>query len=188
MKHKTIDNEYRFCPRNMLRPFLISSFRYQETGQIRYFISDEKIRPYEKEYIEKLKQACENHLSLSDEELNELNRQFEEEQRKEIERMSTPLPKKERIKKQGYIYLLYSKLGYKIGKSKTKKRPSQLTGCLLPVEVMVDTCMKVDDYDAIEKELHSRYDYCVINGEWFNLSNKDYEDIVDFLYTIGIAE
>lgn len=81
--------------------------------------------------------------------------------------------RQQRRKAQGYVYLLASKHGYKIGKT---RRPSQrLTALptLLPFETKRIFCQQYRDYHSIEHELHEHFQDKHLNGEWFELTAQD---------------
>lgn len=76
------------------------------------------------------------------------------------------------------------KTGYtKIGRSKDPKRREKT----LQSEKPVITLLKVSKL-CVEKDLHKKYNYKRIRGEWFNLSEKDIDSIVDEYSFIDVVE
>ena len=73
----------------------------------------------------------------------------------------------------GYVYLIRSEYGYKIGKTKNMKQRTQLFGVKLPFQIEIAGYGWFDDYSAAETEYHRRYAHKRLKGEWFNLSESD---------------
>jgi hypothetical protein len=74
---------------------------------------------------------------------------------------------------EGFIYLLESDFGFKIGR--TKKVSNRLTqfGVLLPFEVtLVHTFYTINMFER-ERQLHERFRSQRIRGEWFTLTYQD---------------
>lgn len=76
-------------------------------------------------------------------------------------------------KKSGYVYIIRSDYGYKIGMTKHIKDRLQLFGVKLPFEIEQVKIYKGETYTELEKELHLLYDHNRLNGEWFKLSDSD---------------
>lgn len=85
--------------------------------------------------------------------------------------------KTQREKDVGYIYILKSELGYKIGKSKTLNNRMSVFNVKMPFAFESIFDAQIENYHSIEKELHELYADKNINGEWFNLSDEDIEAI-----------
>lgn len=84
----------------------------------------------------------------------------------------------------GYIYILKTKHGYKIGRTiDIKKRLSSYTTALLNQFECVFSC-QVNDHVRIEKELHLRFKDKHISREWFNLNERDIEQVKSILTNI----
>ena len=77
----------------------------------------------------------------------------------------------------GYVYILKSEHGYKIGKSKHLKSRMSHFGTKLPFKVRLWGLVKSKDYSDIEKEMHAGFEDKLINGEWFGLDANDLEII-----------
>ena len=91
-----------------------------------------------------------------------------------------PQPKEAR-KSPGYVYLLHSEHGYKIGKSKRPNERQVEIGTKLPFEVERIGLIETDDMKKLELSLHQRYADKRLNGEWFNLDQED----VDYIKSLG---
>lgn len=73
----------------------------------------------------------------------------------------------------GYVYLIKSPYGYKIGKTKNMKQRTQLFGVKLPFPIEIVAYGWFDDYSRAEAEFHSRFRNQRLDGEWFNLRAQD---------------
>jgi hypothetical protein len=95
--------------------------------------------------------------------------------------------KKSRLPKPGYVYLISDGQGHtKIGRAKDwKKRTADLTqfGPFLQVILAFST----EDAVQTERDLHIRYALKHLSGEWFELDEKDIQDIDD-TYVSTIVE
>lgn len=84
------------------------------------------------------------------------------------------LDKENKAKKGiGYIYLIKSRYGYKIGKSKNIKQRNKLFSIKMPFEFDYVFKKKCSDYHNLEIRLHEMFKDKNINGEWFQLSEDD---------------
>lgn len=77
--------------------------------------------------------------------------------------------------KAGYVYIIKSEYGYKIGKSRKLENRIKKFGVLLPFTFELVCFIKSMNFSKIEKELHSIFEQDRINGEWFNLSGNCWE-------------
>lgn len=81
----------------------------------------------------------------------------------------------------GYIYILKSGHGYKIGKSANyKKRTADIIGSM-PFKCDVFLVIKMKGYHYAEPEIHALVSGVKINGEWFDLSSNDICEVVYYL-------
>ena len=80
----------------------------------------------------------------------------------------------------GFVYVIRSSYGYKIGKTKRMKQRSQLFSVKLPFEIEVVHYAWFEDYSRAELELHRRFKTKRLNGEWFQLTHGDVEEIKAF--------
>lgn len=76
-------------------------------------------------------------------------------------------------KKAGYVYLLKSEYGYKIGRSKRPKTRNNIFNVKLPFEVEMIRKVLVKDYFKAESHMHSVFSAIRMNGEWFEMKNED---------------
>lgn len=88
----------------------------------------------------------------------------------------------------GYIYILKSDFGYKIGKSKTLKSRLQLFSVKLPFEFEVEGFYKVSDMSAVEIYFHRKYDDKRLEGEWFDLNKENLKELKAELLNLNIYE
>lgn len=85
-------------------------------------------------------------------------------------------------KRKGYVYLVKSVSGhYKIGRTVDPQSRAKTFGVKLPFEVEFQCLIETDDYEALELELHDRFEAQRVNGEWFNLSAED----VDYIKSLA---
>ncbi|MBJ6119136.1 GIY-YIG nuclease family protein [Pontibacter sp. BT310] len=98
------------------------------------------------------------------------------------------IPKQEKkpTNQIGYIYLIKSELGYKIGKTKNIRQRSNLFSVKLPFDFEFEDYKKCLNYHEVEIELHEKFANKRINGEWFELSLSDVNEIKNFLSQIEI--
>lgn len=80
----------------------------------------------------------------------------------------------------GYVYLISSPYGHKIGKTKRMKERSQLFSVKLPFEIEVVHYTWFHDYSRAEAILHQRFKHRRLGGEWFRLTPEDIEDVKTF--------
>jgi len=88
---------------------------------------------------------------------------------------------------QGYIYLLQSDYGYKIGKSKSPKTRNNIFSVKLPFEVEMIKTIKVDNYHQVEKDLHKHFEDKHLNGEWFDLTKEEVEEFEELVAKYNIV-
>jgi hypothetical protein len=81
----------------------------------------------------------------------------------------------------GYVYLIGStKFGwYKIGKSKIPEIRIRDLGILLPFKVEVIKIWKAEDHHSLEKLLHEMHNANKINGEWFEFSKIELQQLIE---------
>ena len=80
----------------------------------------------------------------------------------------------------GYVYLIRSEHGYKIGKTTSVKSRVKLFGVKLPFDIELEHYAYFDDHHSAERELHERFSNKRIQGEWFDLNPIDVELIKSF--------
>lgn len=81
----------------------------------------------------------------------------------------------------GYVYLVkavYPERIYKIGKSSEPKKRLKKMGVKLPFPIEVMHLIRTDDMSKCERALHIEYDDKRLEGEWFELDERDVKDIL----------
>lgn len=73
----------------------------------------------------------------------------------------------------GYVYLVRSPYGVKIGKSVNVKSRTRLFEVKLPFPITVEHYAWFDDYSFAERDLHRQYHAKRLEGEWFDLCAAD---------------
>jgi hypothetical protein len=86
---------------------------------------------------------------------------------KELDVFSAPTPD------PGYIYVIKSEYGYKIGKSRNLKDRTRLFSVKLPFPVSIEMSGWSPTYSQKERDLHRRFAHKRLEGEWFNLTGAD---------------
>ena len=77
----------------------------------------------------------------------------------------------------GYVYLVRSEHGIKIGKSINVKSRTRLFEVKLPFPITVEHYAWFEDYSHAERSLHRKYHLKRLEGEWFDLTDADVEHI-----------
>jgi len=77
------------------------------------------------------------------------------------------------IPKGGYVYIVRSPYGVKIGKSVNVKSRTRLFEVKLPFPITVEHYAWFEDYSVAERDLHRQYHAKRLEGEWFDLSSAD---------------
>lgn len=152
--------------------------------------------------LEKRINECHNALGyadvLSDWARDEINKyigilQFKySEASKKKEKRLERIEKEERKKQSiGYIYIIRSEHGYKIGKTKNYTDRMKIFGVKLPFEWSVHRIYQLNNYHTVETELHNLYDKNNVNGEWFSLTDDDLgkiDKIIDIQFNGEIVD
>jgi hypothetical protein len=84
------------------------------------------------------------------------------------------------IESLGFVYIIKSKLGYKIGYSKEIHKRNKIFNVKLPFQWEFAKIFCLKDYKLFEKFLHGAYSLKKINGEWFDLNENDLVTIERF--------
>lgn len=84
------------------------------------------------------------------------------------------------MRTSGFVYVLRSPYGYKIGKTIHLKTRLQMFGVKLPFPNSVEHCAWFEDYSSAERQFHAQFADKRLEGEWFNLSQADLEIIRNF--------
>lgn len=77
----------------------------------------------------------------------------------------------------GYVYLIESEYGYKIGKTVNIKSRTRLFEVKLPFPIKLINYSWFDSYSKAERELHVRFAHKRREGEWFDLDQADLDYI-----------
>lgn len=77
----------------------------------------------------------------------------------------------------GYVYVIHSEYGYKIGKTVNLKTRTQLFSVKLPFPIELVHYAWFDNYSEAETRFHERFAAKRLEGEWFSLSPGDIEEI-----------
>ena len=81
----------------------------------------------------------------------------------------------------GYIYIIKSKEGFKIGKATDYKSRFSSIKTSSPIELKLHKVYYVKDADSTEKRLHGLVKGKHIRGEWFDLERDDLYTIETFI-------
>lgn len=93
------------------------------------------------------------------------------------------IKRKRRLEEIGFIYILKSKYGCKIGKSRELEKRLNLFDVKLPFKIECILTVQTKEYHTKEKILHERYASKHLDGEWFQLDENDIIEIQKFLKT-----
>ncbi len=77
----------------------------------------------------------------------------------------------------GYVYLIRSEYGYKIGKTVNIKNRTNLFSVKLPFRIELVSYAWFENYSKAEREFHDRYATKRLEGEWFDLSASDVAEV-----------
>lgn len=136
-----------------------------------------------KSEVKELLKFCEIHLDVPTKKINEINEKYIKLSQEKISQST-----KQKVENHGYVYVIKSEIGYKIGRSITKKRPEKLSEVLLPIEMKIVLMVKVKDYIESEAILHGIYDEKRIKGEWFKLTDDDIYRIENYLLLYKVED
>lgn len=73
----------------------------------------------------------------------------------------------------GYVYVLQSAYGHKVGRARSIPNRMRAFGVKLPIMYTIPLCAWFDDHIAAETAYHRRFAEKRINGEWFSLVEED---------------
>jgi hypothetical protein len=73
----------------------------------------------------------------------------------------------------GYVYLLRSEYGFKIGKTVSMKSRTRLFEVKLPFRFSVEHFAHFENYSQAERDLHDHFRGQRLEGEWFDLRQPD---------------
>ena len=84
----------------------------------------------------------------------------------------------------GYVYILESAYGYKVGRSKNMHNRMRTFGVQLPFLYTIPLCAWFDDHFEAEAAYHRHFSGKHINGEWFALNENDIELVRNRIYDV----
>lgn len=87
----------------------------------------------------------------------------------------------------GYVYVIRSKLGFKIGKTIHLKARTRLFEVKLPFPISLEHYAWFDDYTYAERSLHLAYQAKRLEGEWFDLDASDLKQIKTLGKSVPVA-
>lgn len=73
----------------------------------------------------------------------------------------------------GYVYILQSAYGCKVGRTRNMPSRMRAFGVKLPILYTIPLCAWFDDHVEAESAYHRRFSEKRINGEWFSLQEED---------------
>jgi hypothetical protein len=82
---------------------------------------------------------------------------------------------------KSFIYLIYSQIGFMIGKSSDIYRRFAVIDTHSPIELQLFRVYKIEKNGYHEKRLHKQYEAKKIRGSWFALDRQDIEEIDRYL-------
>lgn len=85
----------------------------------------------------------------------------------------------------GFVYVIKSEYGCKIGKTKNYAGRIALFGVKLPFDFTIEVLVKIKNYYEIEAELHRLYADKLVNGEWYSICQVDIDSIMSYLVNKG---
>ena len=80
----------------------------------------------------------------------------------------------------GYVYVIKSPYGYKIGKTKRMRDRAQLFSVKLPFPIEIVHFAWFDNYSVAESQFHQMFKSKRLDGEWFQLGEGDLATIKRF--------
>lgn len=83
----------------------------------------------------------------------------------------------------GYVYLIKSPYGFKIGKTVNMKSRTRLFEVKLPFRIKVEHFAWFENYSDAERSQHDKFRSKRLEGEWFDLDEVD----ISYIKTLGRA-
>lgn len=77
----------------------------------------------------------------------------------------------------GYVYIIKSQYGYKIGKTKNITNRMSDFSILLPFKFEIHSIVKCKEFTELELILHRCLNHKRLNGEWFDLIDDDFTEM-----------
>jgi hypothetical protein len=82
---------------------------------------------------------------------------------------------------KSFLYLIYSEIGFMIGKSSDIYRRFAVIDTHSPIELQLFRVYKIEKNGYHEKRLHKQFETKRIRGGWFALDHDDIEEIDRYL-------
>lgn len=82
---------------------------------------------------------------------------------------------------KSFLYLIYSEIGFMIGKSSDIHRRFAVIDAHSPIDLQLFRVYRIQKNSLHEKRLHKKYASKLIRGGWFSLDKKDLQEIDDYL-------
>jgi hypothetical protein len=82
---------------------------------------------------------------------------------------------------KSFLYLIYSEIGFMIGKSSDIYRRFAVIDTHSPIELQLFRVYKIEKNGYHEKKLHKQFEEKKIRGGWFALDHNDIEEIDRYL-------
>ena len=82
---------------------------------------------------------------------------------------------------KSFLYLIYSEIGFMIGKSSDIYRRFAVIDTHSPIELQLFRVYKIEKNGYHEKRLHKQFEEKRIRGGWFALDHDDIEEIDRYL-------
>lgn len=180
-------------PINNLLAFKMYSFRFNKENQSIY-VQDNQTYVLTKNEIQSLIKGLQNSLeSYPEEEFNQWNTDVDEKNQGEIEftnKNENHMEEHifEKHKKKGYVYFMQDNSGFvKIGlAADVRKRFKAIHSSNPTVKLLYH--IKTEDMELTERLFHEFFDKKRVNGEWFNLTEKDLKYIKAGRYPKAIMD
>lgn len=87
----------------------------------------------------------------------------------------------------GFVYVIRSEYGYKIGKTVNLKDRTRLFAVKLPFPISIEHYAWFEDYTAAERNFHLMFHVKRKEGEWFSLDTNDLAKIKTFGERVVVA-
>ena len=82
---------------------------------------------------------------------------------------------------KSFLYLIYSEIGFMIGKSSDIHRRFAVIDAHSPIDLQLFRVYRIEKNSLHEKRLHKKYAHKQIRGGWFSLDMDDIKEIDAYL-------
>lgn len=87
----------------------------------------------------------------------------------------------------GFVYVIKSPYGFKIGKTVNMRDRTRLFSVKLPFPISIEHYAMFDDYSQAERNFHQIFHAKRLEGEWFNLDDRDLATIRTYGKKVEVA-